>query len=81
MDDTLRSKESALLRLDRLLVSGGARLVLFLPLLAIVLLAHVSHTVAMTLGLVTRPKEVLGGFFIGPDHATALLIPIMIFFY
>ena len=38
MDDTLRSKESALLRLDRLLVSGGARLVLFLPLLTIVLL-------------------------------------------
>ena len=38
MDDTLRSKESTLLRIDRLLVSGGARLVLLLPLLAVMLL-------------------------------------------
>ena len=38
MDDALRSKESTLLRIDRLLISGGARLVLLLPLLAVMLL-------------------------------------------
>ena len=47
MDDTLRSKESTLLRIDRLLVSGGARLVLLLPLLAVMLLGALNPMARM----------------------------------
>ena len=35
--EMLRSREEMLLRIDRLLISSGARLVLFLPLIVIVL--------------------------------------------
>lgn len=76
MDDTLRSKESALLRLDRLLVSGGARLVLFLPLLAIVLLgAAQSYGSNDTDWWNETLREAAGGFsLVRTTYATALLI-------
>ena len=41
--EKLRSHESMLLRVDRLLISDGARLVLFLPLLVIVLYLSLIH--------------------------------------
>ena len=36
-ESTLRNRESSLITLDRVLVSGGARLILLLPLFAVVL--------------------------------------------
>tara|TARA_Y100000768_G_scaffold259528_2_gene197500 strand:- start:2265 stop:3833 length:1569 start_codon:yes stop_codon:yes gene_type:complete len=76
IDDTLRSKESALLRLDRLLVSGGARLVLFLPLMAIVLLgAAQSYGSNDTEWWNDTLREAAGGFsLVRTTYATALLI-------
>ena len=76
MDDTLRSKESTLLRIDRLLVSGGARLVLFLPLLAILLLgAAQSYGSNDTAWWDDTLREAAGGFsLVRATYFAALLI-------
>ena len=42
--EMLRSREEMLLRIDRMLISNGSRLVLFLPLIVIVLYGPVSYT-------------------------------------
>ena len=76
MDDTLRSKESTLLRIDRLLVSGGARLVLLLPLLAVMLLgAAQSYGSNDTEWWNETLRDAAGGFsLVRATYAVALLI-------
>ena len=76
MDDALRSKESTLLRIDRLLISGGARLVLLLPLLAVMLLgAAQSYGTNDTEWWNETLRDAAGGFsLVRTTYAIALLI-------
>ena len=59
--DSLRSQERTLLRIDRLLISGGIRFVLFLPLIVVVNfgLAHSYRNTTPNGGLSTCKKLLL----------------------